>query len=152
MAYSKGIVTIPSVTGNIEITIQTTAKIGYTNLFDKNASYDTVSDTRWYTNWMPYTYTADGQAPTFHIKGAVPYKFTLQYANGSNTADAYAKNAGQIKPDETKADYDLAVSLFQHSNGNVGEFVYIRFMFDGIARDSIADSLIITANQNIIDE
>lgn len=152
MAYSKGIIAIPNVSGNIEITVQTTAKIGYTNLFDKNASYDTASDTRWYTNWMPYTPTADGQAPTFHIKGAVPYKFTLQYTNGTNTADVYAKNAEQIKPDESKADYDSTVSLFQHSNSNVGQFAYIRFMFDGIARDTVADSLIITANQKIIDE
>ena len=146
MAYSKGIIAIPNVTGNIEITVATTEVSGYTNLFDQTADgFELQSDTKFMTNYIPCSLR-----DIIHIKGATPYKY--QRYNKNKTAIGtliYCTNAGL----ET-ASYDANVKTFLAGqtdiNGTVDnvELGYVRMEF----RVAVPSELIITVNQNIIDE
>jgi hypothetical protein len=144
-SYANGVITIESVTGDIVITVSA-IKDSYTNLFDANAEYDTVNATRWWTNWMPFA----NSDMIYHIKGAKPYKFQLK-STVSTTAEIYTTNANTLKG--TTASYDSSVYLIQHDmSGNTTQYTGIRFMMNGMTRDSLVDSLIITANEEIIDK
>lgn len=142
--YANGVINIPSVSGNIVITASAIIDT-YTNLFDPNAEYDTVNNTRWWTNWMPFA----NSNMIYHIKGAKPYKFQIKAANGTTSAEIYTSNANTLKG--TTASYDSSVYLIQHDmSGNATQYTGIRFMMNGMSRDSLVDSLIITANEQII--
>ena len=73
----------------------------------------------------------------------------MQFAtdsNGTNTSSqVYCSNANGQAP--TKASYDSSVTLLQH-NTNSDLYKYVQFEI----REALPSNLIITANQDIIDE
>lgn len=144
MAYSKGIVTIPNVTGNIEIIVETTDS-GYVNLFDSTADgFVQESTTKFYTNYIP---CANGDV--IHIKGATPYKYSRFDSNKGAVGSAiYCTNAGL-----TTSNYDSNVQTMVagqiSADGTIGDVAisYIRFEF----RVALPSELIITVNQDIVE-
>ena len=153
-AYSNGAISISSVTGNIVITATATEieTAPYTNLFDATADgYELSSETKFYTNWMPYNYLDnDGKGTIYHLKGLTntstnPYKFQFKNKGTGTSALIYCTNAN-VQP-KISASYDSSVVIIQHNTGSA-DYSFVRFEI----REAVPSNLIITANEDIIDE
>lgn len=164
--YADGVITISEVTGNVIITASAvstesgddsssddTTTTGYTNLFDTTATGFVDETSKFYTNWLPYNGDDnDGNGTIYHFKGLVygagqlnPYKMSFATdANGSNaTSQFYCTAANKQAP--VAADYDSSVTIVQHQTSG---YTHVRFEI----REALPDNLIITANENIVDD
>ncbi len=123
---------------------------GYTNLYSGH-TVDS-SNGRWYTNWMPYDQTDNGNAGTiYHIKNSPattePYRMHFAVdANGTSASELFYCTSANGKG-RVAADYDDSVRLVQHNTDST-IYKYCRFEFKTV--EPTAD-LIITANEQIIE-
>lgn len=143
MAYSKGIVTIPNVTGNIEIIVETVDS-GYTNLFDATGEgFVQESDTKFYTNYIPCV-----KGDVIHIKGATPYKYSRYNGTTPVGSAIYCTNAG-LAASGYDSNVQTMIAGQTNANGTIdsGVFDCIKLEF----RVALPAELIITVNENIED-
>ena len=118
---------------------------GYDNLFSTDGDGFKDEGTKYYTNWLPYDQTDnDGTGTVYHIQGATPYKFQFKTAGGTASTQQYA-TAANVQANAA-SDYDSGVVLFQH-NTNSTDYKWVQFE----VRKALADDVVITANQPIIE-
>lgn len=128
---------------------------GYTNLFDTSGSgYTAWNGSQMYTNWIPYSSVfKDGSPAVYHFKGwnkdNSPYKYHLAMdGNGANaSALTYTWQNNTAIQMLAQSDYDSQVRILQPQNQLSTGWTHIQFEF----REDIADNLIITANENIVE-
>ena len=153
-AYRNGVISIPSVTGAIVITVAAVEDGGYTNLFDTSGNGYSNTGSKFYTNWMPYDQTDNGGTGTiYHFKGLQnnagytnPYKMSFaKDAIGTDaSSQSYCSNANVQAL--VAASYDSSVTLVQH-NTNSTIYKYVQFEI----RETLPANLTITANEQIVD-